>query len=412
MSQDFGSSKSLVEKYSQLLQLESGAKSRDRQGGLEGNSETVTPAIEMTERGIKDSIEKMNSRLKKFAAKYYGSDRADESQKQIDTICGNIAQGLELLRNKDEEGLKSNPKAVSGLEEVIIGDGSRPMYMIQQDEVDLDSATSLVLANGNPIWEPIIQDAYSLGGLREVMPSVGVLRSRVDRSDPYGTAFLVAPNLVMTNKHVWDQIYNQHDERYDEVVVDFQYEVNNRTGQKIRQLESVVFLGFGDRMSPVIDVALFSLNGEATFDQTPFDIHAGRWLRLGKERKVFVIGHPEIPKNKTDLQRFLSGTSFVKRLCPGEAIHHMKGKPIYHNASTTEMCSGAVVVSCDNSSRVAIGIHHGYETLQNRQMTNLAHALQEILDKKSTTESTALNGTLRQILENFGAQFDETDLLD
>jgi hypothetical protein len=407
MSQDSAGAKSWVEKYGRLLGLEDGGRRGDGSGGLEANSDKEIPAMDMTNGGINDAMERIDASLKRFAAKYYGNQSSEEIGKQIEKICRNISEGLELLRKKDEEGLKRNPNAVSGLEDVIIGNGFRPMYMIDDDKPDFASATDLEWTNGNPIWESGIQAAYRFNGLGEMVPSVGVLRSGIDHSGPYGTAFLVAPDLIMTNKHVWNEIQTNHQGRYSEVIVDFQYEVRNRMGKRARVLESIVFLGRGDAKYPKTDVALFSLAGAASFEQTPFDIHAGRWLSLGKKQSVFVIGHPVIPKNRTELQRFLSGTSSVKRLCPGKSIHHHEGAPVYHDASTTDSCSGSVVIPIGRPSRLALAIHFKYGEVDGVNC-NWAHPLAEILEEKS--ESTVFRGTLRDILTQFDASFDNTDL--
>jgi hypothetical protein len=420
MSQHSGTSKSLVEKYGQLLRLDGAGTGDERRAGLEGPSKTAGPGIEMTERGIKDYVERIHARLKKFAEKYYGNEAAEESDKQIDAICESISVGLALLRNKDEEGLKRNPKAVSGLEEVIIGDGSRPMYMIENNRVDTQSAIGLESQNGNPIWEGYIESAMEYEGLVEMIPSVGLLRSRVAPLRLYGTAFLVAPDLIMTNRHVWNQIANNHQGRYNEVCVDFQYESSHRSENRIRRLDKLEFLG-ADRARPEVDVdvALISLTGQSAFHQTPFEIYSSEW-RNSDERSllVFVIGHPKIPTNRTQLERFLSGTSYVKRLCPGASVHEKSGEPILHDASTTVTCSGAVLIPVEpsslipvkTSSKKALGIHFGGEDIQPNVMANKAHAFCDILDEESTAESPAQSGTLRQILSDFGAGFRDSDL--
>jgi hypothetical protein len=416
MSQSSEGDKSLVNKYSRQFRLDASTSSVGTGVGFETNTEESGPVVELTERGVKDAVEKTRIRLKDFALKYYGGEVTAENQKLIDSIAQDVNTGLDLLRKKDEVGLRQNPDAVSGLETIIIGDGSRPMYLIENDRVDFESAVDLVLTNGNPRWQLAIEDAQRQGGLSEVVPSVGVLRSRHNRKKFYGTAFLIAADLIMTNKHVWEAIRRDHGEHYGEVVVDFQYEMRNQTATNLRLLETVVFLGPGDPIMPDIDVALFSLNSSDGFEQQPFDIHAGKWLPQQDAMAVFVIGHPEIPEKKSKIEKFLSGTSYVKRLSPGYA-RHSRGTPVYHSASTLEANSGSIVVSPEFSPRIAIGIHYGFGDLQvdgndksQGQVSNKAHAISEILGQKSTQESTALGRTLRQTLDEFGANLVSDDL--
>ncbi len=381
----------LVEKYARLLRLDAGQ--RRATAGLESTPDGDGPTVVLSARGIADTVGRVEANLNDFARRYFpGKDK----HASIAAIRSDVQQGLEFLQQKNEQALQQNPKAVSGLEIVVLGDGTRPMYLIANDEVDFASANSLVQQADNQYWVSAIQNAYEDCGLREMMPSVGVLLGGSDGRWPFGTAFLVGPNLLLTNKHVWQGIDAAHRGRYHEVTVDFQHEFNGQRQDLRRRLASVVFVGLGVVGTPgCVDLALLTLEPDLGSTQTPFQVHAGTWSRVA-ESPVFVIGHPKIePTNP--YKEFLGETSGFKRLCPGIVPAKATNSPMAHDASTTDGCSGGVVLAVGYQyQQMAVGIHFGTGT---NSRHNLAHALTDVLGQISEAQPDAETGTLREILD-------------
>ena len=386
---------SLVQKYSKLLRLD--ATDKGASDGLEATPDGHGPKVDLSAKGITDTVGRVEANLNDFARRYFpGKDK----KTSIDAIREDVQQGLDCLKQQNEQALRQNPRAVSGLEIVVLGDGTRPMYLISNNDVDFLSANALVQQANNQYWISAIQNAYEDCALREMMPSVGILMGGVDGLWPFGTGFLVGPNLLLTNKHVWQGIDAAHRGRYQEVTVDFQHEFNG-SGQNLRRrLASVLFVGTGIFGTPeCVDVVLLSLESNPGFNQIPFQVHAGIWNRVARSA-VFVIGHPKIePTNP--YKEFLSETSGFKRLCPGVVPTKDWNSPISHDASTTDGCSGGVLLAVGTQfQQTAVGIHFGTGT-NNR--FNQAHALTDVLDQESEYQPGAAVGTLRQILKAHGA---------
>ena len=77
--------------------------------------------------------------------------------------------------------------------------------------------------------------------------------------------------------------------------------------------------------------------------------------------------------------------------------------PLLHDASTTDGCSGGVVIAVGvNYQQTALGIHFGSPT---SGRVNQAHALTDVLDQVSDSQPGVEAGTLRDILEAHQAQF-------
>jgi hypothetical protein len=429
MSQKSTKPNSIVNHYMKKIGL--ATKSNVEEGGAGFESPQPRVVDSLTDKGIQDSVEQVRAQLERFAKKYYADRKPEQNTAEINLLCDNVRTGLKVLKGGNEEELKNNAEAISGLESIILGDGTRPLYLIRDNTVDFDSTTSLVKRVGNTEWESSILRAYQ-EGLKSIIPSVGVLRSA--SSDNLGTGFLVAPDLLMTNRHVWKKL-GEHAGGYQQIVVDFQYEMGSQTNNLHRRLDSLVFLGQGRRVQGGIvsgtDVAVFSLSTGDRFGQTPIRIQSGRWDASSDDVDIFVIGHPLIPDTNEYL-RFLSGTSGVKRLSPGLCLRNRIGEPVYHTASTLKGCSGGLIVSpMAPKPTIALALHFGDTPVQGQYLEsvfaelindasrdgvnvkdgeylNTAHALPDILDEVSENRETVENGTLREILQNYGALFEES----
>jgi len=370
--------------------------------------------VDLSERGITDSVGAMRARMESFAERYYSGIEKDSSSEIITRVCDNTEKGLRLLQIRDEEGLKRNPEALSGLEQIISEDGSRPMYMVEDDRVDFLSDSQLWDRAGNSPWVESIGRAERKG-LPRVMSSVGAITGGIG-GNGFGTGFLVAPDLLMTNGHVWWKIKSDYGADYSQLVVDFQREYRRERSSSIRQIRSLAYVGMSSpdpedqtKRLFIPDIALFVLGPDIVGGAQPFfEVLSGKW-RTGSEPYVFVIGHPTIKPNNP-FAEFLLPTSGCKRLSPGLArVSNPGSGQAYHDASTTDGSSGSVLVSPSaNSPNVAVGIHYSFDVVPDAKLgqreTNFAQVLPHVLDTVSDAIEETEPGTLEQILTRYGAK--------
>ena len=357
--------------------------------------------------------------MEAFSKRYYKAVGKDPQSDVITRVCSSAETGLRLLQGRDEEGLKRNREAVSGLEQIIAEDGSRPMYMINDDHVDFMSDAQLWDRKGREVfgeespWVKTIKRQQAKG-LPRVMSSVGAITEGPDGKG-IGTGFLVAPDLLMTNGHVWWDIASKHGGDYSQVLVDFEREYFRSDRGSVRRVRSLAYVGMSspdpiDLTKKLFtpDIALFVLEPGTTRDeQLIFEVLAGTW-RAESEPYVFVIGHPTIKPNNP-FAEFLLQTSGCKRLSPGVArLSDADKGQAFHDASTTEGSSGSVLISPSAQSPVvAVGIHYSFDAVPDVEVgqreTNLAQVLPNLLDTVSDAIEEAEPGTLEQILSRHGA---------
>jgi endonuclease G len=416
MSSPRPETKSLIDNYLKRLGTEPTHSVPGSVRGLE--SPSSAPVIDLSECGIRDTIGKLRDRLETFASRYYSDVRSKSHSDCIQRICRSVESGLTLLQRRDEVGLLNNAEAVAGLEGIIATDGSRPMYLIKDNQVDFRSDNQLLdrsgatKISGNSLWAQSLQ-RMDQEGLYRVMGSVGTIR-HLNREDAYGTGFLVAPDLLMTNGHVWNKIGEDNGQDYSRIIVDFQHEFQGGGQISIRRLRSLAYLGSRQRdvMNPNKthynpDVALFVLEPEAAAGHPEFfRIHSGRWNESpGSFVFVSVIGHPTIEANNP-FAEFMKPTSGFKRLSPGTSRLAKDPTYAYHDASTTGGSSGSVLVSPSASSPMtAVGIHYAFGDTRTGldTPTNCAQVLPHILETYSEAVDQTETDSLRQILSRYGA---------
>ena len=197
-----------------------------------------------------------------------------------------------------------------------------------------------------PNW-PMFQDAATK--LRLVC--------RIDRAsatlataESFGTGVLVARNLVMTNKHVVDDLSRGTGVLEEgQVVVRFDFEDGSFVADSPVAITKAI-------IHPSLDIALLSLKQAVNigitlepleFDTSPVEANAD----------LIVVGYPLDDKQRNPIFiRNIFGTQFgVLRAAPGQCTG-VFGDGFYHDCSTLGGNSGSPVFSMD--ARL-VGIHTG-----------------------------------------------------
>ena len=299
-------------------------------------------------------------------------DLAEQAQAHADTGGLESFGGLESLeggRFMDQAATAVDdiaegtyvPGTDSGLE-AIIERFTRPVYLVQR-------STFVTPADAFPDSEVI--SAQLEGGraaLERVIPSAGRIDLRNHQLDWVGTGWVVAPGIVVTNRHVAREFASDlksgfafrknHGAPPTAASVDWRHEYQQEGESRFR-VKEILWIEPEDS----VDVAFLHIadhgeDGEATpaavelMTRAEFDgTGVGAW--------VAVVGYPaRDSRNKAaDQQRIFDGIYNVKRLAPGQVTAKVAGDVLHHDATTLGGNSGSVVVHLDSGK--AMALHFG-----------------------------------------------------
>ena len=287
-----------------------GSRLESREGVVE--ADLSTPAIN-------ERLNYTKKQWKKVIKTHLG-DRSDLHQ-LVDRIVEEAKKPLHLVGDKEEAAL-TNAEHLTQLESIVRLDGSRPSFMVRNDEPDLTTS---------PVgdWEGSL--VASRAQLRETLRCVG----RVDFSTKKkqgGTGFLVAPNLLMTNRHVLDLVAARSAGGQwtftSQACVDFGYEWKTERSVNRRMFKRVAFAA--RPLNPLMDHAdtdLALIELEPTNSPTFLPIRqTDEWALAGAF--VYVLGYPGdpgLPSAKSGvtlplLEQLFDSTYGYKRLAPGALL--------------------------------------------------------------------------------------------
>ena len=253
------------------------------------------------------------------------------------------------------------PGADPGLE-AIIERFTRPVYLVQR-------STFATPADAFPNSEVVhSQLKGGRAALERMIPSAGRIDLRNHRLGWVGTGWVIAPNIVVTNRHVAREFASDlnggfafrknHGAPPVAASVDWRHEYQQDDESRFK-VKEILWIEPEDS----VDVALLRIAGHgedgeasppaielmtrAEFDGTGF----GAW--------VAVVGYPaqDSRNNAADQQRIFDGIYNVKRLAPGQVTAVEAGDVLHHDATTLGGNSGSVVVHLESGK--AMGLHFG-----------------------------------------------------
>ncbi len=246
--------------------------------------------------------------------------------------------------------------------EAIIRRFLRPVYLVQRGTFALPAENS---ALSHRITARL--DA-ARSKLDRVIGSTGRIDLRNHRLDWVGTGWMVAPRMVVTNRHVAEEFGRAADHgfafkhadggRRVAAYLDWRQEFQQPEESRFR-VEEIRWI----EPEESVDVALLLISGVGESGEAPpqavslmtheevRQLNVGAWLA--------VIGYPgyDSRNDPGDQQRIFDGIYNVKRLAPGQITAFVRNELLNHDATTLGGSSGSVVV--DLTSGKALALHFG-----------------------------------------------------
>ena len=353
-------------------------------GGLESR-EGVGANPDLSRQGIRERLDYARATWQEVVKKHLGDSPKLHgiAQKLVDQA----AEPLHMVANDDDAALTRGLDNLARLESIVRLDGSRPSFMIRDGEVDLTTSPAGLWAD---------QLTADLPNLTQMLRCVGRIDDTKASQKFDGTGFLLAPNLLITNRHVLDHIADRQRNGTWKirkgVTVNFGHEFRATTPPRIRTPKLVLFCG--PDLSPVVnhadtDVALIELD--------PVPAMAGAVPFLGidltpdwavEDTFIYTIGYPANPGMPAAgsgvtfnlLEELFKSTYGIKRLAPGQLMPPDAGftnRTLSHDATTLGGNSGSAIVQAGRLT-LAGGLHYAGKSDVPRM--NWGHVLMNILN--------------------------------
>ena len=283
---------------------------------------------------------------------------------------------------------------------IIIADGSRPVYFVEDDHL-----TKKGKANG-PFVDVIEQHATDL---ERVALSVG--RIETDEKSPSpgmdkwydGTAFLVAGDIAMTNRHVLERMVNEPNSNVGPFTLKANYWLNfdatlNSSQSRRFRIDDVIYagpevIGSGGDITR-LDLALLKIgNPEIAGTPMPAPLVVNT-VPLLKTQKIAVIGYPAAPSiyvgtgtppvdyELEEVLRDLFDARFGYKRCASGEVDAVAGSfpedtarwTIKHDASTLSGNSGSPIFTFSDEPLSVSALHFSGTP----RVANLGHVFDQI----------------------------------
>ena len=361
-----------------------------RAGALEGGAAERTAGPDLSPQAIAERWAWSRDFLLRFIRTEMGDDPA--LTELAEKTLSDGREGLELIGGQREAAEADPGRIEAGLEVIVRTDGSRPAFLVRGDFIVPDSSPP-------GIWTELLTDVTRENAIRAVLGSVG----RVDITHPMfpfaGTGWLIAPDLIATNRHVaqlFVDFANPDGPRLKtelEPRIDFGHEFKGRDSVNPRRITEMVFSGA--RPVPpvgidhsVLDLTIFRIAPAGSGGgQQPLALGIAPHLAT-PQTQVFIAGYPGRPApdaldsvSETDrvLKLLFDKLWGFKRLAPGEIMPPTIGtRTLNHDASTLGGNSGSLVMGLDSIPAVT-GIHYGGTWGSDR--ANWAHVMAQVIDE-------------------------------
>jgi endonuclease G len=242
--------------------------------------------------------------------------------------------------------------------EAIIERFTRPVYLVQDatfgpppDDFDDSEFVANRLENART-------------QVNRAIPSTGRIDLRNHRSAWVGTGWIVAPNVVATNRHVASEFAKRDadgfafqtnfNKKLVEATLDFRQEHDRDVEARFR-VRKVLWIepdsSFDVALLEIVDVGAQGEQQPAVLDLLPRDETAA-----AGQRWIGVIGYParDSRNDFADQQRIFDGIYNVKRLSPGKVTAVRGDGLLEHDATTLGGSSGSAVVDLETGKVLAL----------------------------------------------------------
>lgn len=250
-------------------------------------------------------------------------------------------EALDALKNG--AGKEPSPEQLAALELAIRM--MRPSVLSKDGQLPaLEAETAAIF----PAW------ATFSASIKPYMHTIG--RVELIGGRAIGSGFLVAPNVLVTNNHVLDELsFGTRRLQRGQARVLFREEYNAPTEAPVDITEVIA-------VHPSLDMALLSVAGTVLNGRGPMPVET-QPAQLGES--VVAVGYPfeDEARNPLFIGALFGSRFGVKRAAPGE-VTGVADESLFHDCSTLGGNSGSPIVSMA-SARV-VGIHRdGYFTYRN-----------------------------------------------
>jgi endonuclease G len=238
--------------------------------------------------------------------------------------------------------------------ESIVLRRTRPVLAILNDETQLE----FIDPADSAIWKQRLLTAKP--ALDRAIRAVGRIELQGGRLEWVGTGWLVADNIIVTNRHVASEFATRNGAGFTfrmgmdgqmNASVDFIQEIGNPNRLVFRLVKPLHI-----EKEPGPDVAFFEVevvSGNARLAQ-PIELAA----EVRETENVATIGYPAYDSRipEPDLMERIFGKTYnKKRLAPG-GVTRIESARVFHNCTTLGGNSGSVVLDLDTGS--ALGLHY------------------------------------------------------
>lgn len=310
-------------------------------------------------------------RLRALASRIQQQDPELAAEMEAVRAEAGTTEGISL------EGIDSGSAASFDLETIVLRK-ERPVLAVKEGTAQLEFSR-----DDAKVWQERLTQAQAVVAPR--IRAVGRVELKNNpRFEWVGTAWLLADDIIVTNRHVAREFAQANGTKFDfrsgpagkmQASVDFLREVSS-TATMTMGVKRVLHIE--DNTGP--DIAFLQLVGSATGIGTPIALASG-----SSEAKRFVatIGYPardsRIPEQAL-MERIFGDVYNVKRFAPGQLIGN-NGTSVLHDCSTLGGNSGSVVIDLETGS--AVGLHFAGRFLEANYAVNAAAIAERLHAVKS-----------------------------
>jgi endonuclease G len=246
------------------------------------------------------------------------------------------------------------PQVFRGLEAIVFRIG-RPVLKIMNDDYSTDELET-------DTWKARLQKYRK--SLKSAIPSVGRIELENSFFSWVGTGWLVAEDIIVTNRHVAKEFAREKDGKFIfrqglfgnmEALIDFREEYK---GHESAEYGIKGILHIEDDNGP--DLAFLAIewgNGGSQTERTVISLGEA----LKKDQYIAIIGYPAKDtrtKISAEMDAIFGNVYDIKRLAPGQIMGVDESHGVFiHSCTTLGGNSGSVVI--DMESGKAVGLHFG-----------------------------------------------------
>jgi hypothetical protein len=349
--------------------------------------ETVIELNEASVEGVFDKPVPLDERLARSERWITGfADQLGEAGKQLYPIRDQlIADARRAFSKIEADGIDTplDTDAEVGLEAIIETDGSRPIFLVQ------DNALNPTAVQASSEWRTLMDTRAP--EIERIAKAVGRVNDPSGVQRFQGTAFAIAPGIVMTNRHVLQAIATQSGSDWTfkpGVNIDFAREYDRDRVAKFA-IKNVLFAGAGvidpfNIKHELLDLALLQLEDERATKPWPVPLPIVVRPEAGEPPRALVTcGFPGDPftNEPADLKMKLFQLIFgYKVVAPGridrgpsELEHSAREWSIGHDATTLPGNSGSCLIDIEAGDGV-VGLHYAGHP----RVTNFGHVLRRV----------------------------------